>query len=224
MVFRVPSYYKKFRCTAGKCTDNCCIGWEIAIDSETADFYKSFDGVFGKRLRENISDENIFILKDERCPFLNDDNLCDIIINCGENRLCQICRDHPRFFNWYGNIKEGGIGLSCEEGARLVLTHDSVSFDESEVDEEPENVDGELFDLLFSAREEILSIVDREDKTLCQCLCDCLDFAQKLQFVVDNPHLSTADFVFDREQAEGDTMSEIMDSFGEFEPIDESWT
>ena len=178
----------------------------------------------GKRLRENISDENSFILKNERCPFLNDDNLCDIIINCGESGLCQICRDHPRFFNWYGDIKEGGIGLSCQEGARLILTTDSVSFDESEVCEEPESVDEELFKLLYFAREEMFGIIDSEDKTLCQCLCECLDFAHRLQFFVDNPHLSQADFSLSESPVQCDTVNEMLRMFGETEPIDESWT
>ena len=35
MVFRVPSYYKNFRCIADKCPDNCCRGWEIDIDEDT---------------------------------------------------------------------------------------------------------------------------------------------------------------------------------------------
>ena len=40
MVFRVPSYYKNFRCIADKCPDNCCRGWEIDIDEDTLDYYK----------------------------------------------------------------------------------------------------------------------------------------------------------------------------------------
>ena len=148
MLFYTPDYYNKFRCIADKCTDNCCIGWEIEVDSDTAEYYRSVQGEFGHRLNENISDSDTFILKGERCPFLNENNLCDIIINCGEEHLCQICRDHPRFFNWYGDVKEGGIGLSCEEGARLILESDSVSFCKGEVQEEPEEVDGELFDFL----------------------------------------------------------------------------
>ena len=118
MIFRVPFYYNTFKCIADKCSDNCCIGWEIEIDSDTAEYYKSVGGAFGKRLSENISEENSFILKGERCPFLNEKNLCDIIINCGEEHLCQICRDHPRYFEWFADKKEGGIGLCCEEAAR----------------------------------------------------------------------------------------------------------
>ena len=54
MIFRTPHYYSEFRCIADKCKDNCCIGWEIDIDDETAEKYKSITGEIGKRLNENI--------------------------------------------------------------------------------------------------------------------------------------------------------------------------
>ena len=223
MIFRAPSYYKNFKCIADKCSDNCCIGWEIEIDSDTVGYYKNVSGDFGARLRENISADNSFILKNERCPFLNESNLCDIIISCGEERLCQICRDHPRFFEWYGNIKEGGIGLSCEEGARLILTSDDVSYDESEIDEEEEPVDGELFSLLFDAREKIFSIIENEEKSFGENISDILNFAHKLQFSVDNPHFIAEDYIPDEKNSGEYGVKDILGSFGEFEPIDESW-
>ena len=42
MIIEYPSYYKAFKCTASRCKTSCCsAGWEILIDKETADFYKS---------------------------------------------------------------------------------------------------------------------------------------------------------------------------------------
>lgn len=185
MLFRVPSYYNKFRCIADKCTDNCCIGWEIDIDSDTREYYDSVGGDFGDRLKADISQDGTFILRNERCPFLNGKNLCDIIINCGEEHLCQICRDHPRYFEWYGNIKEGGVGLSCEEGARLILTDDAHAFAESLTDEEDEPVDEELFSVLLKARDEIFAILD-SDGTAYERLAELLDYGERLQFILDN--------------------------------------
>lgn len=220
MLFRVPSYYNSFRCTADKCSDNCCIGWEIEIDSDTAEYYRSVGGSFGKRLKENISKENSFILKEERCPFLNGNNLCDIIINCGEAHLCQICRDHPRYFEWYGNIKEGGIGLSCEEGARLILTQDSWDISESFVDEEEEPVDEELFAVLRRSREEIFSLLDGEG-TWNEKLCEIIDYAEKLQFMIDNIE-TEAEYTPYTGNAEGNFRA-LTTLFADFEPIDDQW-
>jgi len=81
-----PDYYKNFECIKGDCRHNCCIGWEIDIDSDTAEFYKGVGGEMGTRLKECVDwKETCFILGEgERCPFLNEKNLCDIIIELGE--------------------------------------------------------------------------------------------------------------------------------------------
>ena len=54
MKYLVPNYYKKFKCIADKCKHSCCIGWEIDIDAETYEKYKSIQGDFEKRLNKNI--------------------------------------------------------------------------------------------------------------------------------------------------------------------------
>lgn len=124
MRLTVPDYYDRFRCIASRCTDNCCIGWEIGIDPAALADYQSQPGAFGDRLRAAIQpgDPPFFTLtKSGRCPFLNEENLCDIYRQLGENHLCAICDQHPRFHNWFGAEKESGLGLSCEEAARLIL-------------------------------------------------------------------------------------------------------
>lgn len=122
----VPDYYPRFRCIAGDCKHSCCIGWEIDIDEETLDTYRTVDGELGKRLREHIDwscDAPHFILGEgERCPFLNRDNLCDLILKLGEAALCGICDMHPRFRNDFSDRTEMGLGLSCEAAANLILT------------------------------------------------------------------------------------------------------
>ena len=121
----VPSYYALFRCIGSACRHNCCIGWEIDIDPDTAAFYHTVDGALGNRLHAHIDSTDgtpHFVLDErERCPFLNDRNLCDIIIKLGEHRLCGICADHPRFRNELPDRVEVGLGLCCEEAARLLL-------------------------------------------------------------------------------------------------------
>lgn len=220
MILRVPAYYNRFRCIADKCTDNCCIGWEIDIDAETAEYYASVGGAFGERLKDNISHENSFILRNERCPFLNGGNLCDIIINCGEEHLCQICRDHPRYFEWYGDIKEGGIGLSCEEGARLILTDDTHTVAESLTDEEEEPVDRDLFTFLTKARDEIFFLLDGEG-TLKEKLCSVLLFADELQFYTDNRE--TGEEYIPSDGIKEADISDIISLYSDFEPIDSEW-
>ena len=125
----VPSYYPAFRCIADRCMHSCCIGWEIDIDDNTAAMYRTVVGELGERLKTHIThseDGCSFILTEqERCPFLNNSGLCDIICTLGEEALCQICTDHPRFRNHFSDRTEIGLGLCCEEAARIILTSES---------------------------------------------------------------------------------------------------
>ena len=57
-----------------------------------------------------------------RCRFLNEKNLCTAYLRVGEQAMAEICREHPRFHNWYADVLETGLGLCCEETARLILT------------------------------------------------------------------------------------------------------
>ena len=133
-----PNYYTQFQCIANQCKHSCCIGWEIDIDDDTYEYYQTLSSDFGKRLKENIVTQdgyNCFKLsQNERCPFLNENNLCDIILNLSEDALCQICTDHPRFRNFYSDRVEIGLGLCCEEACRLILSSKEFSIIEIEND------------------------------------------------------------------------------------------
>jgi lysine-N-methylase len=72
-------------------------------------------------IASKIRDGGFVLREDGRCPFLRDDNLCEMIIQHGEDYLCDICKEHPRFYNNFEDHTEAGIGLVCEEACRLVL-------------------------------------------------------------------------------------------------------
>ncbi len=167
-----PSYYPTFRCIADRCRHNCCIGWEIDIDADTAAFYRRVSGDMGKRLSASVRQEDgvaSFVLTaQERCPFLNEKGLCDIITALGEQALCQICTDHPRFRHIYSDREEIGLGLCCEEAARLILCAEDASLvvlsedDDSTIGEDAERAFFEHRDTLFAiARDRSLSISAR---------------------------------------------------------------
>lgn len=155
-----PNYYKKFKCIADKCRHNCCIGWEIDIDEDTMDLYNSLEGEFAKKIRANIDGETPhFILGDEeRCPFLNKSGLCDIISELGDGAICDICSLHPRFSNFYEDFTETGLGLCCEEAARIILTQNERFF----VDV-PEMVKNNEF---FKERKEVFDILQDRNFTM----------------------------------------------------------
>ena len=122
----VPNYYKKFKCIADKCKHSCCIGWEIDIDEDTLELYNSLGGKFAQKIRKSIKGDvpHFVLTEDERCPFLNQNGLCDIILKLGDGAICDICYLHPRFSNFYKDFTETGLGLCCEEAARIILTEE----------------------------------------------------------------------------------------------------
>ncbi|MCR4673846.1 MAG: flagellin lysine-N-methylase [Lachnospiraceae bacterium] len=126
MIKDYPSYFEIFKCVGGSCKDSCCIGWELDIDDETFYKYRVVEGEFGKRLNEHMVDEKdakYFRLREnKRCPMLNDDNLCDIILNLGEDALCTVCGEYPRYFVDLEGYTQIDLSLSCLEVGRLFFS------------------------------------------------------------------------------------------------------
>ena len=131
MKLYAPSYYKDFKCIADKCKHSCCVGWEIDIDSDTLQAYQTISHPYAETVRNSIDDgetPHFRLCGDERCPHLRGDGLCELILQLGEDSLCEICREHPRFYHETARGMEVGIGMSCEEACRVILGGDYRSF------------------------------------------------------------------------------------------------
>lgn len=181
-----PDYYGKFMCIADRCTDSCCIGWEIDIDCESMERYNHCGGDLGRRLAENIAvsedGTHSFILgENERCPFLNSRNLCDIYAELGEDALCNICADHPRFRSYFSDRTEVGLGLCCEAAAEMILSRRGVFSLEK-----PENPSADSFEnALLDIRREAFRIVSEEGDVF-ENLRKLLAFSEAAQLALDN--------------------------------------
>lgn len=227
MILKMPLYCKDFKCIADRCSDSCCIGWEIDIDKNTVDYYKTVSGDFGEKLKNNINFDGqaCFRLDGERCPFLNERNLCEIIINLGEDKISEICTEHPRYYEWFDGVKEGGIGMCCEEAARLILSSDSDKYTETEIPSEScDDYDEELYGLLLKARENISDILRNPKIPLKSTVSTVLGFAEKLQLTIDNfeyvlPEKSVSEPI----NSTSSDIRSILDILYELEPIDEKW-
>ncbi|WP_297959471.1 flagellin lysine-N-methylase [uncultured Ruminococcus sp.] len=219
MIYRYPDYYRDFRCIAGDCRDNCCKGWEIDIDSDTADYYAAVKGSFGERLRSSIKNGSFVLTADQRCPFLNSSGLCDIYTELGGDKLCKICSDHPRFYEWFGSFKEGGIGLCCEAAAELILSRPFLLREEEAPPEDAAGeYDEELLSMLLRARDEMFAALEREDIPLWEALCRILDIAAEIQDCLDMPFPDSS-----AELPCSGTLGSFFACLSELEPIDESW-
>lgn len=197
MKVTVPDYYKDFKCIAGECEDTCCAGWQVDVDDASFAYYKTIGGAFGERLHSVMVEgkkgrEGQFrICEDGRCPFLNDQNLCDLYSELGEDALCVTCDQYPRYTCEFGNYKETGIALSCKTAAELILKDNRTpGFTESENEDSfsgLNNIDGLLYLNLKKAREKAYEIVWDRDKNIWQRMCELLDFAEGVQKYMRHP-------------------------------------
>jgi lysine-N-methylase len=125
---------------------------------------------YGAVIRSSISMEgepHFQLSADDRCPHLDERGLCKIILNEGEHALCRICREHPRFYN-FTTVAEVGLGLSCPEAARIVLSSpDFAIFEEiGQADAEPDCIafDGR------AEREKVYAILQNDYPTALTAL------------------------------------------------------
>ena len=210
MEYTIPHYFENFRCLAAECEDTCCAGWAIMIDEQSLEKYKNMEGAFGNRLRNSIDwDNGCFCQYDKRCAFLNEDNLCDLHIEAGENMLCDTCRDYPRHMEEFEGLREGSLSLSCIEAAKLILGCKEpvqfIHFEDEVEDEEYEDFDFLLFTKLMDAREKIIALLQNRDLDIMMRMGMVLDLAQKMQKAVDKKEMFQID--------------ELLENFGEADSI-----
>lgn len=185
-----PTFYKNFKCIAGDCPDSCCQGWEVDADSDSLKYYKTLDNSLEikKRIDSVLSkdefDNTIFTLAPKkRCPFLNDENLCDMHIAIGGEHTPYTCRTFPRFIYDFGATREIGISFSCPVASDMMYNTESFDF-ETEVNSDLptlNDIDAEKYFLLYKGRAEAYKIAKDKNKSIRERLNDLLDLGVLLQ-------------------------------------------
>ena len=233
MILRVPDYYNTFKCIGSACKHNCCIGWGVDIDDVSAEGYRAAEGEFGERLRSSMTVEDgydTFIMNGERCPFLNDNNLCDIFINMGEESLCNVCTEYPRFGEQYGSLLEKGLGLSCEEAGRIILSHkERVGFIDTEIDLEPEETDEVMLTALVRSRAVIIDILQDRTRSIEERIAMSLAYAQEVQEHInmnDPERVSTErkEYIMPQHMPDYTSAMELLSFFAELDPMEDNWS
>lgn len=118
--------YNDFSCLAGKCNYTCCAGWRILVDDKA---YRRFSGIQDKALRDGIladiyeaDGKKYFSTRsDGRCSMLDDDGLCHIQRNAGEEMLCNTCRKFPRLVSKHGGLLWVSMAASCPVTADYIV-------------------------------------------------------------------------------------------------------
>lgn len=215
MILRVPDYYDEFSCIAGECTGSCCVGWEIDIDDASREYYSQVPGEIGDRLRDKLyrgedGDYRFRLGEHERCPFLNDQNLCDIYAALGEEALSEVCTDFPRFALSYGHVMQRILSISCEEVGRILFFRsEPVSFVERSMpdcmqDWEDETADEAYIAFLERIQVRAIALLQDRNKPLAERIGQFLSLCEKAQDVINQ-------YGMDENAALLDTASDMPD-------------
>ncbi|MCB2308795.1 flagellin lysine-N-methylase [Clostridium estertheticum] len=148
----MPQYLSEFNCIGDKCEDNCCYGWNVAIDKNIYEKYRKVsDKDLKKLLDKNVKRNRANPSKDSyakikmndsgQCPFINENKLCNIHKELGSKYLSKVCATYPRETNLVDNKYERAATLSCPEISRLVLLNkELMEFDEIEESDETQTI------------------------------------------------------------------------------------
>lgn len=205
MLYTTPDYYNDFQCTADKCKDTCCAGWQIVIDEASMEKYKNFKGDYVWKVMGCVDWEtNTFRQdKNKRCAFLNEENLCELIKNAGETSLCKTCRDYPRHIEEFEGVREISLSISCPEVAKMLMERiEPVKFITQEKREEEtedfEDFDLFLFSILEDARKEMIEILQNRNLPLRERAMLVLGMAHDMQGRINRQDMFACEHVIQK--------------------------
>lgn len=227
-----PSYFEKFKCIADKCPDSCCKGWDVVVDDETNEYYQSVGGKFGEKLKKlteiDCDGDRIFVSQSGRCPFWNENELCDIYINLGESHLCKTCREFPRLTQDYTAFTEHLLSFACPEAARLILGTDNAydDFKNYDLDFLQCDYNAGLMRFLLGARDKLKDIFTDKSLPFSGRLNVAVQFCENVQSAIDEFDYS-ADVAIDRNCKEDiihkKSLSYVFEMHKEFDIMTDEW-
>ncbi|WP_195989145.1 flagellin lysine-N-methylase [Clostridium sp. D53t1_180928_C8] len=180
--------YDNFKCSADKCKFTCCKGWDINVDKNTFNKWKSEENKFNYilqnlKLKETEDKKEYFLDKytHETCPLLDKNGLCKIVKNHGDEYISLTCQTFPRIKNILGDRNEFTLSCCCPEVLEIIS-----------------NIDGKInmickdnnesigSSLELKVREALVSIIQHNGLALEYKLIICF---QMLLTILENVHI-----------------------------------
>ena len=195
MKLRKPNYYDKFKCTMNRCKNNCCKGkWDIEIDEGTLEFYK--DSLYSDKLMQSVEEKDgytCFKRKNSACVWLDKNGLCRIYSEYGPEYQSVVCDMFPRFAEYFGDIKEIGIGMACEEAVNICLTEKGFfSVVENDIKESPyddPNFNSEFADFVFTLRSCLFDLINKSSEPTAVKIINILNTCSEVQNYINDDKL-----------------------------------
>ena len=119
-----PEYVSRFKCDGAKCNARCCKAWTITIDEAT---YKKYSQIKPPEKARELTKLFVYnkgmgkyLLKARPCPMLNENHLCKIQLEYGEDFLSETCVTYPRRTSDFGYFFERSLTLTCSVAAEMI--------------------------------------------------------------------------------------------------------
>lgn len=135
----VTDYFDTFKCKCGDCRHTCCGGWRIAVGEK--EYYRIIGMDCSQKLHERI--EGAFVRPDfptperymlmeadwtGRCRMLDEDGMCMLQKECGEDAITEVCRVYPRSYKSENGIYNACCSASCEATVECLLRREPLTF------------------------------------------------------------------------------------------------
>ena len=190
-----PAYYKHFHCKADRCRRTCCSSWKIPVSK--SEYLKLVTMECSGDLNRRI--QNTFVIPETvtdacyryvafnwlgNCP-LQEEGLCNLHREKGEDYLPQVCRLYPRSLKKINDIRFACCSASCERVVEMLLEGEGMNIEEIELNEEPR--------ISFTASEEemeelrlIYAVVRNERLPLREKIADVCRIVNEKAFESDS--------------------------------------
>lgn len=178
-------YYDTFMCTADKCPFTCCQEWNIAVDDDTYKKWKHLNlskqnnDYLDQYIKQKDGSRVIALNEQKQCPFLNEQKLCNLVLNFGDEVLSETCASFPRQIHEFADRKEYSLVSCCPEVVDLMNQQDKICFTNNMLDMDE--------DTLFQIRAMMISIMQDQrfsiSKSVMMIYYILLDIYQKKSVV-----------------------------------------
>ena len=185
--YLIPDYYSEFTCIADRCPITCCQEWKIGVDADTNRKWKKLQAP--KTVPEQKKNLSAYTIKkdgqrvigldsDHRCPFLNSEKLCRLVVAYGDKVLSETCTTFPREEHRFSMHTEKMLMPCCPAVIDLWKEQRALHF--PDVSDTLSDFDNTGAPVLFLLREKLLNLFNDSSRTIEEELLESFYILQEL--------------------------------------------
>ena len=166
-------YFEKFRCKGGACRNSCCEGWRISVSMN--EYFRLIGLDCSEKLHRRL--EGAFVAPEYptpekfrqiapnwlgKCPMHDENGLCMLHSECGEDALPEICRVYPRSLKKEGALNQACCSSSCEAVIEILFDESQLHFCLAQLPLRPEYAEDRPADMMKICAQCMWALQDRD--------------------------------------------------------------